>query len=46
MVEVAKEAEHVPDTNRRVWLWGALAAGFLVLAAMAWSLFRGMERRT
>ena len=46
VVEVAKEAEPVQDSNRRVWLWGALAAGFLVLAAMAWSLFRGMARRT
>ena len=44
-VDVAKEPEPVPDTNRKVWLWGALAAGLLVLAAMAWSLFKGMARR-
>ena len=42
-VDVAKEPEPVPAMNRKIWLWGALAAGLLVLAAMAWSLFRGME---
>ncbi len=45
VVEVAKEQEPVPASNRKVWLWAALVAGLLVLGAMAWSLFRGMDGR-
>ncbi len=43
VVEAAKAQETVPVSKRIVWLWGALATGLLVLAVMAWSLFRGME---
>lgn len=46
VVEAApKEKEVAPVTERKIWLWAALAAGLLVLAAMAWSLFRGMDGR-
>lgn len=30
--------------NKRVWLWAALVAGFLLLAGMAWSLFSGLQK--
>lgn len=36
----------MPDTSastRKLWLWAALGAGLLLLAAMAWSLLRGLK---
>jgi len=30
--------------SKRGWLWGLLIAGVLVLAAMAWHLFRQLKR--
>ncbi|MBC7916246.1 MAG: DUF3999 family protein [Rhodoferax sp.] len=32
------------SSDRRVWLWGALAAGLLLLAGMAWSLLSGLKQ--
>jgi hypothetical protein len=32
------------NEDRRMWLWAALAGGLLLLAGMAWSLFRGMDK--
>ena len=33
-----------PDPSRKWWLWGALGVGFLLLAAMAWSLFASLRK--
>lgn len=33
-----------PQPMKKWWLWVALGAGFLILAAMAWSLFRSMNK--
>ena len=33
-----------PDSSRKWWLWGALGAGLLLLAGMAWSLFASLRK--
>lgn len=33
-----------PQPIKKWWLWTALGGGILILAAMAWSLFRGMNK--
>lgn len=38
------EKEKSAKSDRKLWLWAALAAGLLLLAGMAWSLFKGMGK--
>lgn len=33
-----------PTPGDKKWLWASLAAGLLILAGMAWSLFKGMSK--
>jgi hypothetical protein len=37
-------ADSAPPPRRRWWLWGALGAGLLLLAGMAWSLFASLRK--
>ena len=34
-----------PESARKWWLWAALSTGLLLLAGMAWSLFKSIDRR-
>ncbi len=34
-----------PAPMRKLWLWAALGVGLLLLAAMAWSLLRGLSKQ-
>ncbi len=38
------EKEKSAKSDRKLWLWAALAGGLLLLAGMAWSLFKGMGK--
>lgn len=38
------EAEKLSKSENKLWLWAALAAGLLLLAGMAWSLFNSMKK--
>ncbi len=38
------EKEKSAKSDRKLWLWAALAGGLLLLAGMAWSLFKGMAK--
>ncbi|MFZ6751294.1 DUF3999 family protein [Undibacterium sp. Ren11W] len=38
------EAEKLSKSENKFWLWAALAAGLLLLAGMAWSLFNSMKK--
>ena len=42
VVEVASRP--APTSDRKPWLWATLAVGLLLLAGMAWSLFRSMDK--
>jgi len=37
-------AKETPAPGNKLWLWAALTAGLLILAGMAWSLFRSMAK--
>ncbi len=37
-------AAPVQESSRKWWLWGALGAGLLLLAGMAWSLFASLRK--
>lgn len=37
-------SEKSAKSDRKLWLWAALAGGLLLLAGMAWSLFKGMGK--
>lgn len=43
-LEVKAVPVEKPMPERKWWLWAALAAGLLLLAGMAWSLFKGMAK--
>lgn len=36
--------EETPTPEKKLWLWAALTAGLLLLAGMAWSLFKSMAK--
>lgn len=36
--------EEKPTPEKKLWLWAALTAGLLLLAGMAWSLFKSMDK--
>jgi hypothetical protein len=38
------EKEKSAKSDRKLWLWAALAGGLLLLAGMAWSLFKGLGK--
>ena len=38
------EQEKAAKEGKKLWLWAALAGGLLLLAGMAWSLFKGMAK--
>lgn len=38
------DKEKSAKSERKLWLWAALAGGLLLLAGMAWSLFKGMGK--
>jgi hypothetical protein len=38
------ENEKSTKSDKKLWLWAALAGGLLLLAGMAWSLFKGMGK--
>ena len=38
------EQEKLAKTDNKRWLWAALGVGLLLLAGMAWSLFKGMAK--
>jgi len=42
--ETASITSSDASPNRRIWLWGALVAGLLLLAGMAWSLLTGLQK--
>ena len=43
-VRVASTPSVDASPNRRIWLWGALVVGLLLLTGMAWSLLTGLKK--